>query len=206
MNKRIKKNMLAASLLVASLCSSAFATPISHSATGIASPAETITFDEHVLPTSDPVTTQYADLGVTFSPNLYYSSQTGFPNIIGNTSTNFGNGPNIFQFSINFLMNQTDAAFAMVSNGTSWDFEALLGNVVVDAFSALVDTSDPNFFGFTGITFDEIRVTSSVNDFMIIDNLQLGKAPTSSVPEPAPVVLLGIGLAGLLLMKRRQSS
>lgn len=89
---------------LAMLSQIANATPISNSASGLTSPAVTITFDEHVLPVGSSVTNQYSDLGVTFSPNLYYSSQTGFPNIIGKTVTNFGSGPDVFQFSLNFLL------------------------------------------------------------------------------------------------------
>lgn len=197
----IKKMIAVAGLAMFSQISSA--TPISNSASGLASPLTTITFDEHVLATDAPVTNEYSDLGVTFSPNLYYSAQTGFPNIDGNTLTNFtdsGSGPDVFQFSLNFLANQTDAAFAMVSNGSSWDFEALLGGAVVEAFSTLVDTSALDFFGFTGISFDEIRITSSANDYMILDNLQIGN---NAVPEPTSMALLGLGLAALGVARRR---
>jgi hypothetical protein len=39
---------------------------ISGSTTGLASPGTTLTFDEVVLPTLTPVTTQYSSFGVTF--------------------------------------------------------------------------------------------------------------------------------------------
>ena len=195
MKTQTLKKLVIASVAAAS-CGALFATPISNSATGLASPATTITFDEHALSVGESVTNQYSDLGVTFTPNLYYSSQTGFPNIVGNTITNFH--PEIPQFSLNFLTTQNAIAFAMVSNSSVWNFTALLGDAVVESFSASVDTSANNFFGFTGINFDQIRITTP-NDYMIIDNLQLSN--NSTVPEPESLALVGLGLACLAFMR-----
>lgn len=171
--------------------------------TGLLSPESTITFDEHILSTGATVTNEYSDLGITFSPNLYYSSQTGFPNITGNTVTNFGSGNQVGSFSINFLENQTESAFAMVSNSSLWNFSALFNGAVVESFSEIVNTSTPNFYGFTGITFDEILISSSINDAMIIDNLQMGE--TTSVPEPTSLAILALGLVGIGFSKKKKS-
>src|ERR1017187_149680 len=62
--------------------------------TGIASPAQTITFSELVFPNNTTITLQYSTLGATFSPNLYYdpsgiNAYNSVPNISGNYLANF---------------------------------------------------------------------------------------------------------------------
>ena len=47
---------------------------------GLSDPHSTITFDEHVFPSGSGLTTQYADLGVNFSPFAYYAPYGG-PNV-----------------------------------------------------------------------------------------------------------------------------
>lgn len=200
----MKKILISASMVVLCMGSVTAHAAAIFNATGLSSPASTITFGEHSQTTASAVTNEFSDLGVTFSPNLYYSTQTGFPNIFQHTVTNFGDGADVFDFSINFLTDQTEAAFAMVSNGSIWDFTAYLNGSLLESFSQIVNTSSPNFYGFSGITFDEIHISSSVNDFMIIDNLQLGN--TENVPEPASIALLALGLAGIGFSRKKNSA
>jgi hypothetical protein len=92
--------------------------------------------------------------------------------------------------------------------GTS-TFEALLfGNStffsVVDRFSIATDrVSTNNFYGFTGVTFDAIRVFPGGSDgIAIIDNLQFGTATVQSVPEPLTVI--GTIIGGTVAMRMRK--
>lgn len=173
---------------------------------GLASPASILTFDEVVLADNALVTNQYAGFGVTFTPAMRYSPQTGFPNIQGKTLGNFS--PQVLgPITLNFTTAQTGVAFAMVSNNTSYLFEALLGGNVADSFSATVGTSAFNYYGFKNANFDAIRVTSRSNDSFLIDNLQLGTT-TTPVPEPATwaMMIVGFGFIGGALRQARKAN
>jgi hypothetical protein len=195
----------AAAVACANLPAPATAAIINGSATGLSSPTTTITFDEVALAPNTTVTNQFAPFGVSFSPLVYYSPQTGFPNIDGNDVGNFGNGPDIFSVTLAFTNLQTAAAFALVSNGSSYTFEALLGGSTVDSFSTnVVYTSANNFYGFSGISFDSIRLTSNSSDYFLIDNVQFGTV--SAVPEPSTWAMLILGFAGVGYMAYRRRS
>src|SRR5882672_3724405 len=81
------KKLLAAVVLTAMAVLQTNAT-FFQNATGIASPVTTITFDEHLLPQDTSLTTQFADVGVTFA-GAYFSSVYTFPNIASPQAANF---------------------------------------------------------------------------------------------------------------------
>jgi hypothetical protein len=185
------------------------ATPIIASSTGLSNPVYTITFDEHVLAMNSSVTTQYSDFGVTFSPNLYYSPQTGFGHVQGNDLGNFQSFSSAFinPFSISFNNAVTGAAFAFDADGTPYTFTALLNNVPVESFTTTVGVSNNDFFGFTGIDFNQISVTTAGaggGPYNVLDNIQIGPA---AVPEPSTFALfgavIGLGVGGLVWRRRR---
>jgi hypothetical protein len=180
----------------------ASAAPITN-ATGIASPAVTILFSEFGLAADTVITNQYSSLGVTFSPNVYQNPQ-GFPgpnvDLGPNSASNFSfsGGPIVSPFSIFFNTDQTQAAFAMITNANTSTFGAYLNSVLVESFSIATGPANPNnFYGFSGILFDEIRVTVGGDGNAIFDNLQIG-----SVPEPTTILLMGLGLAALARRRR----
>jgi hypothetical protein len=166
---------------------------------GLPDPAQTITFDEHALPAGTQVTNQYADLGVTFSPFAYSSPPDATvdsgqgPHL---DATNVGNfWPNVAAndpFSIHFTSPETQAAFALETAPGSATFTALLGGQVVATATAPTGYgpgSFNDFYGFRGITFDEITIDVQTQDgALILDNLQVGRA------APAGGVTLGNGV------------
>ena len=195
--------LLAATAAVISAPSATAATIVA-SSTGLTSAQSTITFDEVALTPGTSVTNQFASFGLTIDPSLSYSPQSGFPNITGNTLGNFGpsvSGP----VTLKFASSLTAAGFNMVSNGSAYSFQALLGGVVIESFqSSVVSNSASNFYGFTGSNFDAIRINNLSNGFYLIDNVQLGLA--SAVPEPGTwaMMLLGLGFVGGALRSRRR--
>jgi hypothetical protein len=99
-----------------------------HNFFGLSKPGQTLTFNEVALPTDTVVTDQYAGLGVTFSPLVYYSPQTGFPGIVGHDIGNVTFSGNLVDptTSSHFSQPLTDAAFAIAADITKYTFTALL--------------------------------------------------------------------------------
>lgn len=188
----------------------AHADDIIASPTGIASPTQTINFEEIVLAMNSSLTNQYASLGVTFSPDVFYSPQTGFGNVQGHDIGNFtftGGGP-INPVTMSFSTLQTAAAFSFDADTTPYLFQALLGGVVVDSFSATVGVSSNDYYGFSSDVFDSIRITQTGaggGPDWVADNIKTGAAATA-VAEPTTLFLLGSGLVVLARLSRKRLS
>jgi len=180
---------------------------------GLASPTSTITFDEIVFAPNTVVDTQYAGLGVAFTTGLQYDSQevsqgpAAFPGITGHYLGN-NDGVNIISivnpFSIFFGPAVTAAAFGMANGPITTLFEALLGGSLVESFSVATTFDNPaqSFYGFTGMMFDEIKITArgtGLETATLIDNIQ-----SNPVPEPSTIFLFGSGLAGLVAWRVRK--
>jgi len=188
-----------------SAASPASSATISASGTGLAAPVTTITFSEFGVSYGAVVTDQYESLGATFgsltaSEGLYQSAG-GSP---GNGLQNYF--PDTYNpFSIKFAGTVTEAAFEMVTNGYTDKFTALLNGVEVESFTHT--TGGWAYYGFSGITFDEIVVnigynSSATNKHMRLDNVQIGTI--SLVPVPASVPLLLTALGGIYMVGRRR--
>jgi hypothetical protein len=177
----------------------AHATAIQNS-TGLTAPGTVVNFGPPpVLANGTPLDNIFASQGVTFT-NLFADSGFGgaAPHIVAQDAVNFqaGNGG---PFTIDFSSDVKSAGFFLGTLPTTTTFEALLDNQVVETATALTDAVNPNnFFGFTGITFDEIEVNIGGTGQGVLDNLEF-----TSVPEPATPALLGAALLGLGLYRRR---
>jgi hypothetical protein len=169
--------------------------------TGLSNPAQTITFDEHVFPNLTSLTTEYSDLGVTFSPNLYYHTTSyppgEFPNIHFPYLANFANSETpVDPFVLRFLQPQTDVAFAISNNWGLIDFTTFLRGAVVEtrAFWG-TPTNTIDFYVFSGKQIDEIEMhVDAYFTWMCLDNIQTGHA----IPEPSTLIVWSLlGASGI---------
>jgi hypothetical protein len=191
---------LAAVALVLLFAGASFGSTIDHG-TGLAGLFQTITFSELSFAQNTPITTQFSSLGVSFSPQLYYDTpDTLYANIVGDRLQNYY--PCCNTFSIFFTNVQSAVDFNFVTQPGTTTFTAKLGGVIQETFTTSTDLlTSPNFYGFQGISLDEIDVSvASVNGAMQLDNIQM------AVPEPGGWTLLASGLMALAAFSRRMKA
>jgi hypothetical protein len=145
-------------------------------------------------------------LGVTFSGLFSNTTNAGYPNISVPAARNFSGWNSNSTFLISFTQSQSQAAFSLATGGSGTStFQALLNNSVVDTFSIATDTNNSNnFYGFTGVTFDTIKVMAGGSfNSAFIDNIQFSPATAQNVPEPFSIIgtLVG-GTAAFRIRKK----
>jgi hypothetical protein len=200
---------LAAVLIAAAVATTSADAGFIQNSYGLSSPAQLITFEEHVLAGNTALSNQYSAEGVTFTGMTYSPedlSGFGYSHIVGHDAGNFPPVEN--PFSIHFVTPTSAAAFALISNpGELTTFEAYMAGVLQESSGPIATSSfDPdNFYGFSGFLFDEIRISSdaAVNGALTIDFLQFGTT-AAAVPEPSSIILLGIATPGFAWIASRR--
>ena len=138
---------------------------------------------------------------------------------------------NLASNGTDYVMGRSDLTVSKIGGGTfsltgfdlaKWDDHTAGSHIVFTSsgpegntsatlsLSSLINTGNPSdftHFSFTG--YDNI-VSFTVNQdndvgYIAMDNLVLNGATSSSVPEPASLALLGLGLAGLGFSRRKKA-
>ena len=91
-------------------------------------------------------------------------------------------------------------------------YELLLNGVSVLSGSIITPAAADGYIGFSGGGFDQVRLRNTFSgggnfgdgalNALAIDNIELA-APGGVVPEPGTLALLGLGLAGVAISRRR---
>ncbi len=177
--------LLCGMMALGTVCSNAFATTISPNAqTGI------------------PIT----DLGV-FDAGSYIITGSGVVDLVGNGSfmMNPDGTPNQPVTHSNYLYFNPDGSFTADNNYGSAGANAKIG-ALIGTFLENPSTSDWFLIGYsTLVTLDaDSHIWASVNDTYYPNNTGSFEATVAPVPEPATILLLGSGLAGLAFYRRKR--
>jgi hypothetical protein len=175
------------------------------SATGLASPSQTVTFDEISLPQDSLIANNYSSYGVTFDGVIYDPYPFGDNNFPGNVMSNFIPGhPVNNPVTIHFASPVTAADVQLHTQTGTTTLTALLNGDVVDSHAFSTNLSSGDYFGFAGETFNALQVFVSSSD-----NGFEGKNLQYAVPEPGTLTLLIsalLGLAGAFYLRRRRAT
>lgn len=185
--------------------------------------ATTIGFEGVVPNTSSIVpVTPYTESGFTFT-NLH--NATGSDGIFGSAASN-SNGTATFVFctynngcgtDVFVTLTAADASpFSLTSiDAGNWQAATTAGSI--DLIGHLVSGGTVTTSITAGKTWETFAISGfhdliSVDFYgravyaVAIDNLELNATPSSNVPEPTSIALLGLGLAGLVAGRRRKKA
>lgn len=210
----MKKTFVAATALLLSMMANVNAAVIAVEQSAFAG-ATVINFDN--LSNSTPVTTQYAGLGVA-NFNATVLGAQGQARIYSSVPAHSGANTVFLGGSIQFT-SAVDRVGAWIykSNGTQY-LTALDANMnvlmSVAQNTSSMDSANYDFVGIASNSFNIAYVVISNKNLSLNPNWDIGGATTffddftfggqQAVPEPATPALLGLGILGLLALRRKK--
>lgn len=194
-------------LFVCLFAGTAAAIPITDTSVFTASDS-VVDFDEVSISSGELVSNQYSAFGVEFTGGIYGGSGTysAGDHVSGTYLDTWSGGGQSNFWSIEFTSIVTSAgAYFEMDSYNSLTLSAMLGGSLVEtaSFSDGVCCRTMEFAGFTGINFDSIEITGATGGNFYMDELHYSS--TTSVPEPATLALLGLGLAGIGFSRKKKS-
>lgn len=113
-------------------------------------------------------------------------------------------GDGAYTLSFSNLVDGFGAEFGQARGALS--ISLFNGGASVGTFATTFANGGVRFLGVSGLTFDEVRIAGAAGGELRADNIVIGaNASIAAVPEPGPLALVGLGLAGTLLVGRRRA-
>ena len=174
--------------------------------------AALITFDEggdqsNAFASQEPLDTEYAAQGVNFSggwERINQGGNFGVDALSGNNFAGYNIGvsgiSNTLTVTFDFLVGEA-SGFLGTFRASDWVVTALLDGDIVSELNLANLSSSYTEFSLSGLAFNQLEISGSAS-YGVLDDLSYEVA---SVPEPSTLMLFGLGLAGLVLSRRRKS-
>jgi len=120
-------------------------------------------------------------------------------------SMDFDLGGDFAAFGADFFQNF--GAGAQGTDDIQYQLQFFDDGGLVDTIVGMVSPNGGSFIGYTGASvFDRVVVLSTPTDsFEVADNVTVGDG-SAAVPEPATLLILGLGLVGLGVVRRRDTA
>ena len=190
--------------------------------TGLTVPFESFSFDSPNA-ANGSAAGSFTQNGVTVSTTSFYLGHNGQSPFIGfpfltDALYNFRNFESVqIPDTLAFNTSMVGAAFNFaLTTGHSAKIEAWKTGVFTPVATLVTSSAEVNpvnttfgpscWWGFqlSSGSFDRISITADAFGSIALDNLELAKLNTSTVPEPNAIALMALGLAGLGIVARRR--
>jgi hypothetical protein len=165
-----------------------------------------------VITDATPLIDTVGGLTATFTGSASVCASGGlFVSLTGNVEVQelctAGNQTGPLKISFSSDLSSVSLDFATVAGPGALTVQALENGTAVSTstFNSTVPPGNSNGEGFASVfgTFDMLVLTGGSGALLAIDNIS---TPAAAAPEPASIALLGAGLAGLALTRRRRKA